>query len=66
MHKIFSKEKTEKNKAIISLEGFSKTGFFRKILPGGWRFFEKPEGLESVFLITRKNKFAFFFSVFCF
>lgn len=49
------------------MEGFRQTGFFlENTTPCGWRFFEKPKGLESVFLITWNYTFAFFFSVFCF
>jgi hypothetical protein len=54
---IFSKKKEktrkkEKRKPLCRHDGAACQGFLRKILPdkGGWRFFEKPEGLDLYWL----------------
>jgi len=46
----FEKKKRKKRKPFFEVEGFKKASFLDKILPVGWRFYPKPEGLELAFL----------------
>ena len=44
------------------MEGFKKASFLDEILPGGWRFYPKPKGLELAFLNTCNIDLLSFFS----
>jgi hypothetical protein len=50
--KFFKRKKRKKRKPFVHVEGFKKASFLDEILPEGWRFYTKPEGLELVFLNT--------------
>jgi hypothetical protein len=63
------KRKKEKKESRISGEGFKRSQVFLiKYNPNGWRFYQKPAGLELYFLkpeLTFTFFFLFFFVAGC-
>ena len=65
-HKIFQKKKKKKRKQLFEVKGFIKPSFPDEILPGGWRFYQEPKGLELGFMNTRNlSLLPFFYFLIC-